>query len=153
MGWRDVMREARLAWDSLNYQWDLRVVNFDEDNQRTLLTQLGFDAAGLQPVIVGLVLLGVLAWWLRRPGRAPLDEAGAAWAEFCRKLAAAGVPRQPWEGPQRFGARAAASFREQRSAILRVAELYARIRYAPAAPAAGELREAVRALPPLQPLA
>jgi hypothetical protein len=126
------------------------VVNFDEENQHTMFAQLGLEDRNLEPVAAGLLLLGLLAWWLRQPGHLRLDEAGAAWSEFCRLLAAAGVPREPWEGPLRFGERAAAIFREQRSAILRVADLYARLRYAAAPPNARELRDAVRAVPPLQ---
>ena len=32
---RDMLREMRLLWDSLNYQWDLRVLTFDEEAQRS----------------------------------------------------------------------------------------------------------------------
>ena len=132
IGWRDLMRELRLTWDGINYQWELRVLNFDEDTQHAFLSQLGFDGrwtevAGWSAGLV-MALLGALSLWLRRPARMPQDEAGRAWSEFCRALAAAGVPRARWEGPLDFGARAATSFEEHRATILSVAELYARVR-------------------------
>src|SRR5690606_8640312 len=44
-GWRELQREfqrdLRLIWDGLNYQWDLRVLNFDEETQRSFLYSLG----------------------------------------------------------------------------------------------------------------
>ena len=154
LGWRDLMRELRLAWDGINYQWELRVLNFDEEDQRAFLAQLGF--AGRWPEISGwvagiiMVLVGALSAWLRRPGRVRPDAAGGAWAEFCRTLATAGVARERWEGPLQFGARAAGIFTEHRTAILGVAELYARARYAAEPPSPRELIAAVRALPDLR---
>ncbi len=150
IGWRDLMRELRLAWDSINYQWDLRVLNFDEENQSVFLATLGFasgnpwPAAAFSAVLVITLALSVIALWLRRPGRRPQDEAGGAWAEFCGALAVAGVERHPSEGPMRFGQRAAAQLAEHRAAILRVADLYTRLRYSAAPPHPHELSDAVR---------
>lgn len=154
IGWRELMRELRLGWDSINYQWDLRVLNFDEEEQHAFLTQLGVggrwtELAGWSAGIV-MVVFGALALWLRRPGRLPQDEAGGAWSDFCRALAAAGVAREPWEGPLHFGQRAATTFSEHRAAILNVADLYARARYAAQPPRSHELTAAVRALPDLR---
>jgi hypothetical protein len=154
IGWRDLMREVSLGWDSLNYQWELRVLNFDQDDQHAFFAQLGLDERW--PEIAGwtialtLALLGALSLWLRRPGRVPRDDASGAWADFCRKLAAAGVPRMPWEGPLHFGERAASVLENHRAAILGVADLYARLRYAATPPHPRELRLAVRALPDLR---
>ena len=153
IGWRDLMRELRLGWDGINYQWELHVLNFDEDTQRAFLAHLGLDGrwsevSGWSAGFIA-VLLGALSLWLRRPGRVRQDEAGGAWSEFCRTLAAAGVPREPWEGPLQFGERAAAAFDGHRTAIMAIADLYARARYAAAPPSAGELTAAVRAMPDL----
>ncbi len=155
IGWRDLMRDLRLAWDSINYQWELRVLNFDEESQRTFLVVLGFPPnpwASVLAVTAAAIasVLGLIALWLRRPTRVRQDEVSGAWSEFCRALAAAGVPREPSEGPLRFGQRAAARFSDQREAILRVADLYARVRYAAEPPPARELLHAVRGLPALR---
>ena len=153
-GWRELRRELRLAWDSVNYQWDLRILGFDEDSQRTFLTTLGLGGFGwveilLWPAIVLALLLGSIGLWQRRSGRPPLDEAGRAYARFCRTLAAAGLVREPCEGPHRFGERAAAHFAAHAAAIREITALYARLRYAAAAPPAAAFIRAVRGLPAL----
>jgi len=150
-GWRELTRELSLAWDSINYQWELRVLNFDEDNQRAFLMQLGFSAVEWIPqIFIALTAIGgvlaLIAAWARRPGRTRRDEAGQVWVEFCDRLAAAGVRREPWEGPQQFGHRAAARLESARDGILRVTDLYSRIRYSPAPPPPHELRDALRRL-------
>lgn len=150
LGWREVMHDVRLAWDSLNHQWDLRVLNFNEDEQRTFLAVIGLQDAWAESFMwlgIGVMLpLGALWLWLRRPGRASLDEAGRGWAQFCDALATAGVRREPAEGPLHFGARAAAHFTGHRTALLHIADLYARLRYSPTPPPIAELREAVSAV-------
>jgi transglutaminase-like putative cysteine protease len=151
LGWQDMMREAGLVWDSINYQWELNVLNFDEDNQRSLLVMLGFAATQWVTEFIFVVaaiggVLVLVAGWMHRPGRRTRDEAGGSWDEFCARLAAAGITREPWEGPRDFGRRAADRLGSSRAAILRIADLYTRIRYAPAPPPARELRRAVREL-------
>jgi transglutaminase-like putative cysteine protease len=153
LGWREIMRDVRLAWDSLNHQWDLRVLNFNEDEQRTFLALIGLRGEWSEIFLwqgIGVMLvLGTLWLWLRRPGRAPMDEAGRSWTRFCSVLANAGVRREPAEGPLHFGARAAERFTEHRAALLHIADLYARLRYSPAPPPAAELARAVESLPRL----
>jgi len=36
-GWRHPWRRARLMWDNINFQWDLRVLNYDEEDQGRVL--------------------------------------------------------------------------------------------------------------------
>jgi transglutaminase-like putative cysteine protease len=154
-GWRDFVRDTRLAWDSINYQWELRVLNFDEGEQKTFFAWIGLPAGDWSVALIVIVVavgvaLFLIALWLRRPGRLAQDEAGQVWSEFCRALALAGVAREPWEGPLRFGERAAEKFSENREGILHVAGLYARLRYAAQPPGIDEFSAAVRALPELR---
>ena len=153
-GLRELLREARLAWDNVRYQWDLRVVNYDEDAQQTF-----FNIAGLgdfaPPVIVlwiaigALFLFGVLAWWLGRPRREGVDPLVRDYRRFCRALANAGIAREPWEGPQQFAERAAARFPRESAAIRKAAALYIAARYARQTEAAAHFRRAIRELPRL----
>ena len=146
-----MMREARLAWDNVKYQWDLRVVNYDEEAQQTL-----FNLAGLgdftPPVIVlwtaggPLLILGILAAWLGRPRNERLDPLVRDYRHFCGTLAAAGVAREPWEGALHFGERAAARLPEQAHAIREAAALYIAARYGRQPEAGGPFRKAVRGL-------
>ena len=153
-GLREMLREARLAWDNVKYQWDLRVVNYDEDAQRTL-----FNIAGLgdfaPPVIVlwmaigALFLCGLPAWGLGRARGERAEPLVRDYRRFCRALAKAGVAREPWEGPQQFAERAAAQCPQHASAIRDAAALYIAARYARQADAAAPFKRAVRRLPRL----
>lgn len=154
-GWREIRRDLRLVWDNLNYQWDLRVLGFDEDHQRNFLARIGFGDFRLAELAVtlaigGALLLGALGLWQRRPGRPPSDAVSRGYSRFCQTLAAAGLPREPWEGPLRFGERAAAHFATHAAAIREIAALYTRLRYAPAPPPPAAFLRAVRALPRLE---
>ena len=153
-GMREMMREIRLAWDNIQYQWDLRVVNYDEEAQQTLfnLTGLG-DLA--PPMIVlwmaggALLLFGILAAWLGRTHRGHVDPLVRDYRRFCGALAAAGIVREPWEGAQHFAGRAASRCPRQARAIRDAAELYIAARYAGQGGAAASFKRAVRRLPRL----
>lgn len=154
-GWREIRRELRLVWDNLNYQWDLRVLGFDEDSQRTFFSSVGLGDFRWAELTVTLftgtaLLLGALGLWQRRPGRPPADPVGRGYARFCEKLASAGLPREPWEGPLRFGERAAARFAAHAAAIREIAALYTSLRYAPSPPPPTAFLRAVRAFPRLR---
>jgi transglutaminase-like putative cysteine protease len=151
-GWRDLQREARLAWDNLNHQWDLRVLGFDEENQRTFLASFGFGDFKWIDFLVWMVtpsalILGLVGLWLRRPGRSPSDPIVRTYARFCQRLASAGLPREPAEGPHHYGERAATHFPAAAAQIRAIIALYTALRYSPTPPAPALLRRALRALP------
>ncbi len=106
--WRDVQRQVRLYWDNLSYQWNLRVLSFDRDSQRSFFATLGFfnfSDFNLATVLMfgTVILLGALLVWLRRtPPAARGDPAHRWYARYCRRLARAGLVRRPAEGPLGF---------------------------------------------------
>jgi transglutaminase-like putative cysteine protease len=159
-GWRELQREMqrniRLFWDSINYQWDLRVLNFDEETQRNFLFSLGLGAVTWPEILIWVAtviafILAALALWLRRSDRPQQDRVNRAYARFCSLLERAGLSREPWEGPQHFGERAAAHFTAQADVIRQITTLYTQLRYAPVAPAPETFISAVRQLPKLEP--
>ncbi len=150
-GWREIQHEMQLAWDSVNYQWDLRVLNFDEEAQRSFLFSLGLGTTTWTEIFVWILVVvalfvALLGLWLRRP-RGAVDKIGRGYARFCSALARAGLARQPWEGPQTFGTRAAEHFPEQAAHIARVSDLYIKLRYGAGAANPQPFLEAVRRLP------
>ena len=157
-GMREMLREARLAWDNIKYQWDLRVVNYDEEAQQTLFNLAGL--ADFAPSVIvlwtaggALLFLGILAAWLARPRRERADPLVRDYRRFCRTLANAGIAREPWEGPQHFAERAAVGCPQQADAIREAAALYIAARYDRQASAAASFKRAVRGLPRLSKLA
>jgi transglutaminase-like putative cysteine protease len=149
--WRTATGQLGLAWDSINYRWELHVQNFDEEQQRTLLAKFGF---GVPPFLwllmwsalaVG-VALALLVMWQRLLRDVARDPVGRDYEQLCARLAAAGVERAPWEGALTFTARAARAFPEYAAMLHRCGELYAALRYARTPPESREFTAAVRTL-------
>jgi Mlc titration factor MtfA (ptsG expression regulator)/transglutaminase-like putative cysteine protease len=97
--------ELRQTWDAANDWWNERVVHFDFRTQIDLLRWLGFDTPDWR--ILGYLLAsGLIAWLIviawhvsRTSRRAPADRLARAYEKLCGKLARAGAPREPHEGP------------------------------------------------------
>jgi hypothetical protein len=139
-----------LVWDNINYQWYERVVQFDDLAQMDLFSSWGLLRRSfgwllsVLLLVVGLLGLGV-ELWLRR-GVRHADAAVRAWQLFCRRLAKAGVPREPCEGPLEFGERAAAALPNAAERIRRIAVLYAEMRYGSKALEVSNLQGEVKAM-------
>jgi transglutaminase-like putative cysteine protease len=161
-------REARLVhaspsltrllqrWDAVNAWWNDHVLKFDYHSQMLLLSRLGIGSADL--VTLGyafvsalLLWLGWIAWQVGRiPTRERPDKLGRAYARLCGKLARAGLPRSPYQGPLAY---ADAVSEKRPDLALRVRQLlmrYAELRYGTAPPTAelyaSELRDFERAV-------
>jgi transglutaminase-like putative cysteine protease len=129
------LKSLRLHLDAVNYQWQRSVVGFNLRRQRDVLRDLGL--AGARPwQLVALVGAFVLAWGITVIGlagvrRARADPASLLWRALCRRLARAGLPRTPSEGPIAYTQRAAKRWPQWSTALERVGELYAALRYGP----------------------
>ncbi|HET9762572.1 MAG TPA: DUF4129 domain-containing protein, partial [Casimicrobiaceae bacterium] len=117
--------------------------------QRDVLRDLGLEAARPWQLVVlvgalafawGVALLGV-----SRAGRVRADPARALWLKLCRRLAHAGLPRQPSEGPLAYAARAAQRWPRWARTLERIGDTYATLRYGPADGRAGRRIAALRA--------
>jgi protein-glutamine gamma-glutamyltransferase len=132
-GW---LKGLRLAWDAVNHDWRRHVVGFDRDQQRSILRELKLDRLAPWQIaaivaIVGVAWLGLLLWLIVRDRHR--DRATVLWSRFCARLARAGLPRLPHEGPVVYSRRAAGRWPEAASALHGVGDAYASIRYGPAA--------------------
>jgi transglutaminase-like putative cysteine protease len=102
------INDTMLRWDALNEWWNSRVVKFDLRTQLGILEDLGFETPEWKHLgwllAAGLVVwLLAVAWHVARTGRAPApDRLARAYVRLCRKLARAGVQRQPHQGPLDF---------------------------------------------------
>lgn len=147
-GLANLFGSARMLWDNLNYQWDVRVVAFDEDAQFEFLAYVGLKDLPRAVLLLGIgtvaaLLLGGVGLSLSRVTRRKRDAAGEAWARTCDQIArVSGIVREPWEGPHAYAARAAAAKPEAANSIAAAADLYARIRFGQKPPALAELSAA-----------
>ncbi len=129
------LRQLRFFVDSLQAAWQNWVLDFSADDQFSLLSRLGlgqYREAGLAVLMVGAIaiILGLIVVGLvrRGDGLTPLE---SSYRRFCDRLAAAGLPRRPDEGPHDFGRRVAQARPDLAEPVGRFTALYIRGRYAP----------------------
>jgi transglutaminase-like putative cysteine protease len=146
------LRGARDRWEALAHVWNVWVLGYNPERQRDLMSLVGMRDADWRALtatlfsVLGLMTLALLAWSLGRLVRP--DPVQRAWRAFCRKLAARGVARAPYEGPRDYASRAARALPASRLAILRIGVQYIRLRYGahPSRPGVVKLRRMVRGL-------
>jgi protein-glutamine gamma-glutamyltransferase len=150
----DWLQALRNQFDVLNRAWNSAVVQFNVLRQQSLLTPFGIEKAEygdlVTAAIVGSsVLLALFAWWVLRVPRERVDPLDAAYAALCRKLARAGSPREPQEGPQTLTTRTAGLWPGDRD-VQRLIARYVNLRYACALPEAGAVRAFARSVASLR---
>src|SRR5437762_3213750 len=127
--------DARLALETLSYEWDTRVLAFDADVQEVLLDSMGLANRGslvliIEILIVAIALLVIYFGWMQLRTRSRADRVKALYERFCRKIARLGARRDPWEGPSDFSRRAAALLPNESERIREMSNTYIALRYA-----------------------
>ena len=151
------LTDVRLAWDAFNHDWQHNVIDFNHDRQRSLWRDWKLDQFAPWQ-IVALIALAVFLWgslvvgWLMWKRRHQ-ERALVLWDDLNRRLARAGLPRQPHEGPLAYAARAAERWPQFAIAFAAIGESFAELRYG-AVPVARErdalvatLERAIEVLP------
>jgi transglutaminase-like putative cysteine protease len=133
------LTRARALWDAGRTAWYEAVVNFDPSRQQRLLERIGLGERSWQGLAIALaagfgltaLALGAwLAWELRPRNRDPLV---TGWNTVCNRLARAGVPRAPAEGPLDYARRVAVAMPALAAAMAELADSYVAARYLPGA--------------------
>ncbi|MBI3918118.1 MAG: DUF3488 domain-containing transglutaminase family protein [Betaproteobacteria bacterium] len=145
------LRQLRLTWDSVANSWNQWVLGYNPERQRSLMTRIGIDRSTWESlafllVIATLTVTVILFLLMARRSRAATDPVKRAYLLFCRKLAGAGLPRAPSEGPAAYAARLAAARPDLQTAVAAITRLYIVLRYgvAPGPAARREFEERVR---------
>ncbi len=126
-------------WDALNTWWSDRVVRFSYDDQLRLLARLGFKSpeAGQLGWAFGAGLIGWLSWMAWHVGRGARrlrpDRLARAYGALCRKVARAGVAREPHQGPLVFAGEIARTRPDLTDTLTPLLSRYAQLRYGPVA--------------------
>jgi transglutaminase-like putative cysteine protease len=149
------LKDLRLQWDAVNYQWQRGVVGFNIERQRDLLREFGFDDA--RPwQLVAVVAVAALIWGMLLLGatqlrRSRIDAEVALWNALCRRLGRAGLARAPEEGPLAYTRRAGQRWPRWAGVLARIGERYAQLHYGPPEPGReqilAEMKTGVKALP------
>ncbi len=129
-----IFTNARLAWETLSYAWETRVLSFDAEAQQSFVTELGITDASsfsaLMPMFLVVAgLLAIYAAWMRFRTHPGADRIKALYECFCRKLARLGAPRDPAEGPFDFSERASRLLPNESERIRQISNAYIALRY------------------------
>lgn len=131
-----LFNNIRLAWQTLSYEWDTRLIAFDADVQEVFLDSIGLAKRGpfvliIEILIIAVALLVIYFSWMQLRSRSRTDHVKALYERFCRKAARLGVRRDPWEGPSDFSSRAALLLPGESERIRQISDTYIALRYAP----------------------
>lgn len=129
-----VLSEVRLAWDTVSYAWDSRVLSFDLEGHQEFLTAWGIETIpGTRQLLwiaaAAALLLGAYAAFILRRSRTRPDPVKRLYETFCRKAARFGAARPATEGPADFAQRAGALLPREAARIQRIASSYIALRY------------------------
>jgi protein-glutamine gamma-glutamyltransferase len=152
------LKSVELAWDAVNHDWRRNVIGFNYERQRSLWREWGLDNLAPWQIVAAAASFifawaGALAAWLMYRRRRQ-ERALVLWGDLCRRLARAGLPRLPYEGPLAFAQRAAQRWPQFAIAFAAIGESFASLRYGrPATPRQrsaleATLERAIDVLPP-----
>ena len=151
-GW---LAPMRLAWDLVNYRWNLWVLGYNDVRQREFLERVAPWLADLNAMLwllavgSGVFIFGLAGFYLLRQGKVEQDPANRLYARFCSKLAHLGITRQANEGPMDFARRASASRPDLSESISEITQRYIDLRYGRAsAETLAVLRQSIRQFRP-----
>jgi transglutaminase-like putative cysteine protease len=130
-----IFTNIRLAWETLNYQWDTRLLGFDADVQDVLLSSIGIAKHGpyfliVEVLAIAVVMLVIYFGWMQLRTRSRVNPVKVVYERFCRKIARLGAQRHPWEGPSDFSMRAAQLLPHESERIRQISNTYISLRYA-----------------------
>ena len=128
---------VRFGWDAINTGWYMWVSDYSFSKQERLFRKLGirldswkgvFAAVAAVAALAGLFLLLYL-WGENRTAGPIVDQAMAAYARFCRRCGAIGLPRRPWQGPGDFAETVGSARPDLKEAVDEITRLYILARY------------------------
>ena len=129
-----MLHQIRVAWQAMNYEWDTRVLSFDQAAQMSVLGTLsnwgGSSVSILIAALIGFCVIAAMWFgWIRFRNRGQRDALKLVYEKFCTKVARHGAHRIPSEGPTDFAARAAKLLPDRSERIREIISMYVSLRY------------------------
>lgn len=138
-------QQWQLSMDALTNRWNQWVLNYDRQQQDTLMSRIGLQV-GSTPALVGalavvlMIGIGIVALATLRPQK-PSDPVQDAWDRLCARLALAGLPRHRDETALRYLQRIERLLESDESAaVAAIVQDYCRLRYDPQGHAPDDVR-------------
>ena len=131
LGWINTMR---LRLDAIEYEWNRRVVNYDEEVQFELLSEVLGEVTEqkvltLLVVLAAVVVAGIALTVITGIPRRQQDPVNRLYRQVDRELGRVGLGRQRGEGPLDYCRRVVAARPELTEAMGELTELYIDINY------------------------
>jgi hypothetical protein len=126
------LKRSRQLWQSLDYNWQRWVINYNTSNQNQFLQSLGItDIASLTQWLLGSVALITLplSWWLLKSKGPTVDKTLRLYQGFCAKLARVGIQIGKGEGAKDFAERAGKLRPDLSGQIDDITRIFMRLRY------------------------
>ena len=130
-----VLKALHQYWDAIDNRWNQWVIRYDQTAQQSMLSSLldqdvDIYAIARLMIITFAVVFGIMAFNLLRPRRARhLQPCQRLYQRYCNKLARAGLPRAPHEGPDDYLHRAVRQFPQHADMIRLITAIYINARY------------------------
>ena len=146
VGWLNTLR---LRLDAIEYEWNRRVVNYDEDVQFELFERL-FGQVTEQKVLLllmsmaGLVIIAIGATVIRVEPRSRRDPVNRLYFGITRELGKVGLGRAPGEGPLSYRDRVIAEQPQLAEIMTELTELYVDLCYRRQAQNPEQLQQALK---------
>ncbi|MCK7595769.1 DUF3488 and transglutaminase-like domain-containing protein [Microbulbifer sp. CAU 1566] len=147
--------KLRLQWDMINYRWYRTVVSFDRERQQGILQRLLGEVSPLRMALFlgvpAVAALMILLLWLKFTSRGPrLPPAGRLYLRFCRRMARAGLARNPGETPGDYARRVERELPKLGPMVGKITTAYEKAAYGDSAEAEKQLRRLVRTFWPIR---
>lgn len=126
------LKRSRQLWQSLDYNWQRWVINYNTSNQNQFLQSLGItDVVSLAHWLLGSVVLITLplSWWLLKSKGPTVDKTLRLYQGFCAKLARVGIQIGKGEGAKDFAERAGKLRPDLARQIDDITRIFMRMRY------------------------
>lgn len=156
--WRQRFLNARMAWETLNYRWDLWIMGYDDEIQENVMAGAAWfraqSGAWWFGVIFGLITIVIAIVWMLPKSLAPAHRMDKCYRRFLKKVSASGLRKEPAEGEWNFGQRVAAQAGPHAETIREFSRLYCRAKYDPESSPEKlleKLKKSLKAIPKLRP--
>jgi protein-glutamine gamma-glutamyltransferase len=128
----NLLKQARQLWSNVDYNWQRWVINYNNTNQASFLSTFGItDFKKMVYWMMGFVgvITSILSLFLlyRRPK--PIDPVLVVYSRFLKKLAKAGLTKNPGEGARDFAERIKPRLPEQVDHIEEITKAFIGLRY------------------------
>ncbi len=136
------LKRSRQLWNSIDYNWQHWVINYDTASQSHFLSDLGIsDWQTIAVWLIGSVtfITLLLSWYLLRSKYNRTDKVLQAYLRFCRKMAKTGIQIRLGEGAKDFANRAKAIRPDLMAEIEQITTIFIRLRFE-AKPHEGDLQ-------------